>query len=104
MAKVFKPTLMQALLELRPSSSFVMRGETWDTLEWLDSTPQPTQEEAEALLATKVAAWEAEEYKRARAAAYPTLAEQLDMQYWDAVNGTTVWADTIARIKEQFPK
>jgi len=28
----------------------------------------------------------------------------MDMQYWDSVNGTTVWADTIAAIKERYPK
>jgi hypothetical protein len=104
MAKNNKPTMMDALLEMCPSSAFVMRGDTWDTLEWLDATPQPTREEAEAVLARKVAEWDAVEYKRARAAAYPSIEAQLDMQYWDAVNGTTVWADTIAAIKEQFPK
>ena len=43
-------------------------------------------------------------YKTARASAYPTIQEQLDMQYWDGVNGTTTWADAIAAIKEGFPK
>jgi hypothetical protein len=40
----------------------------------------------------------------ARAANYPSIQAQLDMQYWDGVNGTTVWADTIAKIKAEFPK
>ena len=31
--------------------------------------------------------------------AYPGIGEQLDMQYWDNINGTTVWADTIAKVK-----
>jgi len=26
------------------------------------------------------------------------------MLYWDQVNGTTVWMDTIATIKQEFPK
>ena len=43
-------------------------------------------------------------YKTARASAYPTIQEQLDMQYWDGVNGTTIWADTIAQIKSENPK
>jgi hypothetical protein len=43
-------------------------------------------------------------YIENRAAAYPSLAEQMDMQYWDSVNGTTVWADTIAAIKAAHPK
>jgi hypothetical protein len=43
-------------------------------------------------------------YKDQRAAAYPSIQEQLDMQYWDAVNGTTIWADTIASVKSENPK
>ena len=43
-------------------------------------------------------------YKELRAMAYPTISDQLDMQYWDGVNGTTVWADTIANVKAMYPK
>ena len=43
-------------------------------------------------------------YAALREQQYPTLQEQLDMQYWDSINGTTVWADTIAAIKAEFPK
>ena len=39
-----------------------------------------------------------------RAAAYPSLQEQMDMQYWDAVNGTTTWKDAIAKVKSDYPK
>ena len=45
-----------------------------------------------------------EQYKRDRAAAYPSIQEQLDMQYWDSVNGTTTWADAIAKVKADYPK
>jgi hypothetical protein len=41
-------------------------------------------------------------YKRAEA--YATLEEQLDQQYWDAVNGTTTWKDGIAAVKAAHPK
>ena len=43
-------------------------------------------------------------YKRRRLRAYPSLQNQLDMMYWDSVNGTTTWVDEITRIKEEFPK
>ena len=39
-----------------------------------------------------------------RAAAYPSLQEQMDMQYWDAINGTTKWKDLITKIKSDNPK
>jgi hypothetical protein len=52
-----------------------------------------------------VNAWvDPEQYKIDRAFAYPSIKEQLDMQYWDSVNGTTTWADAIAKVKADFPK
>lgn len=35
---------------------------------------------------------------------YASLPEQLDMQYRDAVNGTTTWRDHIAAVKAAHPK
>jgi hypothetical protein len=43
-------------------------------------------------------------YSEKRLNAYPNIAEQLDMQYHDAVNGTTIWKDTIAAVKNAHPK
>ena len=43
-------------------------------------------------------------YKSARQEAYGSIADQLDMQYWDAVNGTTTWKDHIAQVKSDNPK
>lgn len=45
-----------------------------------------------------------EGYAVLRERAYPSLTEQLDMQYWDGINSTTIWADTIAEIKLILPK
>jgi hypothetical protein len=43
-------------------------------------------------------------YIQARQDAYGSIADQLDMMYWDSVNGTTVWADHIAKVKSDNPK
>jgi len=43
-------------------------------------------------------------YKIERETAYPSIQEQLDMQYWDTVNGTTTWRDAIAKVKADHPK
>jgi len=40
----------------------------------------------------------------ARKTAYGSIEEQLDMQYWDSVNGTTTWKDHIAQVKLDNPK
>jgi len=43
-------------------------------------------------------------YRDQRRQAYPLLGDQLDMIYWDRINGTKVWQDTIHSIKAQYPK
>jgi hypothetical protein len=43
-------------------------------------------------------------YKTARQEAYGSIAEQLDMMYWDNVNGTSTWQDHIAQVKTDNPK
>ena len=35
---------------------------------------------------------------------YLPVAQQLDMQYWDSVNGTTTWKDHVAAVKAKYPK
>jgi len=50
-----------------------------------------------------VNAWvDPEQYKIDRV--YPPIQEQLDMQYWDSVNGTTTWKDAIEAVKTEHPK
>ena len=44
------------------------------------------------------------QYKEDRANAYPSIGDQLDMQYWDKKNGTTTWVDAIAKVKTDNPK
>ena len=50
------------------------------------------------------AEYEANQYQRDRAVAYPSIQEQLDMQYWDAVNGTNKWQEAVAKVKTDNPK
>ena len=35
---------------------------------------------------------------------YPSREEQFDMMYWDKVNGTTAWENTIQAVKDKYPK
>ena len=43
-------------------------------------------------------------YQRTRRESYPSLEEQLDLQYWDQVNGTTKWKEAVAKVKSDNPK
>ena len=71
-----------------------------------DGVTKPTKAEFDAKVAELKAAYDEANapYKLNRAAAYPSIQEQLDMQYWDSVNGTTTWADAIAAVKAAHPK
>ena len=60
-----------------------------------ENTPQISAEEIQL--------WEDSQYSRSRKAAYDLL-NQDELRYDDLVNGTTTWPDTIAAIKQEFPK
>lgn len=43
-------------------------------------------------------------YIQQRLAEYPPIGDQLDMIYWDKVNGTNLWQEMISEIKMKYPK
>ena len=59
------------------------------------------QSEAEQIEEDRI---EAMTYADYRAAEYPGIGDQMDMQYWDGINGTTTWADAIKAVKDKYPK
>jgi hypothetical protein len=62
----------------------------------------------EALITAEItrlqAEYDSKQYARNRAEAYPSLAEQADMAYWDRQNNTTTLDDAISAVKAKFPK
>lgn len=44
------------------------------------------------------------DYKELRIKEYPSLQEQMDMQYHDKINNTNNWQTTIENIKIKYPK
>ena len=50
------------------------------------------------------AADNAQAYARARATEYPSMQEQLDLQYWDKVNSTDKWGEAVKAVKDKYPK
>jgi len=66
-----------------------------------------TDEEYEAMILSQANdMFNAQEngYKSDRQNAYLPIDEQLDMQYWDKVNGTSLWEEHIAEVKATYPK
>ena len=94
-----------ALQSLRPRAEWVLRGDQWSGLEWVDKVQsQPTQVEVEEEIERLNLLKENLQYRRARSQDYLSIEEQLDLLYWDGVNGTTNWSDHITTVKENHPK
>ena len=43
-------------------------------------------------------------YIQARQEAYGSVQDQLDMMYWDKVNGTELWKEHVDKVKADNPK
>jgi hypothetical protein len=62
------------------------------------------QSDYEAEVARLQAEYDAQAYARARAEAYPSWQEQMDMMYHDQTEGSRTWLDAIEAVKEAYPK
>ena len=62
---------------------------------------QPTEAEITAEVTRLQAEYDNKEYQRQRAAAYPSIADQLDTIYH---SGIDAWKETITAVKEAHPK
>ena len=98
--------IIKAILKINPNAQVVVRGNDINTceIEWHNGTTPISKADIEAKMVEVQAEYDANQYQRDRATAYPTIQEQLDMQYWDKVNGTTNWEDAIAKVKSDTPK
>ena len=70
-----------------------------DTIQWLDGTNPIAKADILAKQKELQTDYDNKKYQRDREIAYPTIQDQLDMQYWDKVNSTTTWQDAIAKVK-----
>ena len=70
--------------------------------EWNLAIAEPT----DAQLANYESAGNAQELLKANIGKriYPSIGDQLDMQYKDLLNGTTTWKDAVAKVKTDNPK
>tara|TARA_R110000868_G_scaffold277247_1_gene537075 strand:- start:177 stop:464 length:288 start_codon:yes stop_codon:yes gene_type:complete len=90
---------VNALESLRPKAQWVMRN---DILEWLDTEQtQPTDAEIDAEVIRLQAAYDAKQYARDRASAYPPITDQLDTIYHEGIDA---WKAVITAVKEEYPK
>jgi len=94
----------KAILKINSNAQFTINANDINQITWLDGTTPIAKADIEDKIAELQAEYDANQYQRDRATAYPSIKEQLDMQYWDNVNGTTNWKDVIAKVKSDNPK
>ena len=108
MIKNHKVDISEAIRAIDLDSSFIINGEVTNEEEynnnvqfsstpisWSDASSKQTELQTE---------YDNKKYQRDREIAYPSIQDQLDMQYWDKVNSTTNWQDAISKVKSDNPK
>ena len=100
------PDIILAILACEPTAYCSCRGEqVYSNVVWnpeVDPAKIPSQADVEAKLVELQAEYDANQYQRDRQ--YPSIGDQLDMQYHDQLNGTTTWKDAVAKVKSDNPK
>ena len=96
--------IIKAILKLKPTAQVSVSEDDINKITWENGTTPIAKELILAKVAELQAEYEANQYQRDRAKAYPSIQEQLDMQYWDKINGTNNWQDAINAVKAQYPK
>ena len=94
----------EAIKKINPNAQFTVDQNDINQITWLNGTTPIPKADIEAKIVELQAEYDANQYQRDRAKEYPSIQEQLDMQYWDSVNGTTIWQDKINEVKTKYPK
>ena len=92
----------KAIYKINPNAEFIIRANDINQITWVNGTTPIPKADIEAKMVEVQADYDAKQYQRDRV--YPSIGEQLDMQYWDNVNGTTTWKDAVAKVKSDNPK
>jgi len=86
-----------------PNASWVLNGDTYDGLDWLDDSPKPTE-------ANLLAEWPNVEYRRkydavtfARQLAYQSTSDPIFMQYQRGEATEKEWLAAVEAVKDANP-
>ena len=96
--------IIEAILKINPKAIVTVDDEDINNCNiiWLEGTTPIPKADIEAKMVELQADYDAKQYQRDRV--YPSIGDQLDMQYKDLLNGTTTWKDAVAKVKSDNPK
>jgi hypothetical protein len=96
--------LEESILKINPQAQFSINANDINQIVWLNETTPIPANEILSKQQELIKEYESKLYQRDRALSYPSIQDQLDMLYWDKVNGTNKWEETINLIKTKYPK
>jgi len=96
--------IAKSIKAINPNAEFSVNAEDYNQITWLNNTTPIAIDTIKAKQTELQTAYNNNQYQRDREIAYPSIQDQLDMQYWDKVNGTNTWQTAIAKVKSDNPK
>jgi hypothetical protein len=96
--------IINSILAINPNASVSVNAEDINQITWHNGTTPIPANEILAKQQELITEYNSKQYQRDRAKDYPSLADQLDMQYWDKINGTNKWQQAINAVKQKYPK
>lgn len=97
-----------ALMSIRPNAQWVLRGDDYSGLEWLDKEQTlPTEQEVNDEIERLKAEYELVKYQDQRRPEYPPLTDLADALYWQAQGDETkmtAYLAAVQAVKDKYPK
>ena len=96
--------IIKSIRAINPTAQVSVNAEDVNQITWHNGTTPIPANEILAKQQELITEYNSNKYQRDRAVNYPSLADQLDMQYWDKINGTNKWQQAINAVKQKYPK
>ena len=96
--------ITEAILAINPTAQVSVSADDINQITWENGTTPIPANEILAKQQELITEYNSNKYQRDRAKDYPSIQDQLDMQYWDKINGTNKWQQAINAVKQKYPK
>jgi hypothetical protein len=96
--------ILKAIKAINSNAQVSINADDINKITWLNGTTPIPANEILAKQQELITEYNSNQYQRDRAVDYPSLADQLDLQYWDKINGTNKWQQAINAVKQKYPK
>jgi hypothetical protein len=96
--------IINSIVAINPTAQVSVSADDINQITWHNGTTPIPANEILAKQQELITEYNSNKYQRDRAKDYPSIQDQLDMQYWDKINGTNKWQQAINAVKQKYPK